>query len=83
MADIERFLNNSKIEHTLGDMGTVICGPIEELLSLAAELHNLPFARGAERVVTQITIDERLDIERKIGDKRLSVLNRINKDSNK
>lgn len=83
IADIERFLNKKGIEHSLGDMGTVIHASADELLRLAAELHNLPFARGAERVVTQITLDDRRDIERKIGEKKQAVVNRLKGESNK
>lgn len=77
VTDIQRFLQEKGAEHVLGDMGTVIHGPVEDLLSLAAEIHNRPFALGVQRVVTQITIDDRRDIERKIGEKRESVIKRL------
>lgn len=83
VADIEQFLNKRGVAHSLGDMGTVMYGPVDELLRLAAEVHNLPFARGAKRVVTQITIDDRRDIERKIGEKQQSVINRLKWENNK
>jgi len=83
VADIERFLNKKEVAHSLGDMGTVIHGSVDELLILAAEVHNLPFEKGAKRVVTQITIDDRRDIERKIGEKQQSVINRLKGESNK
>lgn len=77
IADIEYYLTQQGIDHALGDMGTVINGPVNDLLALAQELHNLPFSRGAQRVVTQIIIDDRRDRERKIGEKQEAVLNRI------
>lgn len=77
IADIEDLLNQRKINHALGDMGTVIQGTVDQLLTLAAELHEIPFNRGIRRVVTQITIDDRRDLERAIGDKRQAVYNRI------
>ncbi|MDH3328696.1 MAG: MTH1187 family thiamine-binding protein [Desulfobulbaceae bacterium] len=83
VADIERFLNKKGVAHSLGDMGTVIHGSADKLFSLAAEVHNLPFGRGAKRVVTQITLDDRRDIERKIGEKQQSVINRLKGESHK
>lgn len=77
VADIEIFLKEKGVEHSLQDMGTVVAGTTEELLQLGAELHRLPFSKGAQRVVTSITLDERLDKERKIGEKQASVLQRL------
>ncbi|MDW7771430.1 MAG: MTH1187 family thiamine-binding protein [Desulfobulbaceae bacterium] len=77
IVDIERFLLARGTKHVLHDMGTIIHGRPEELLVLAAEIHNLPFVRGAERVVTQITLDDRRDIEREIGEKKDSVINKL------
>lgn len=73
VADIESFLRESGVEHSLHDMGTVIHGSCEELLRLAQQIHRLPFTRGARRVVTQLTIDERLDRDPGIGEKKQSV----------
>ena len=77
VAEIEIFLKKKGVEHSLNDMGTVITGTTEELLQLSIELHRLPFSMGAQRVVTNITLDERLDKERKIGEKQASVFRRL------
>jgi len=77
VADIEHHLRCKGVEHTLHDMGTIIAGSTPELLQLAVEIHSLPLTLGAERVVTNITIDERLDLERKLGEKSRSVISRI------
>ena len=79
IADIEQFLTGKGVDHSLGDMGTVIYGSADELLQLASEIHNFPFNAGVQRVVTQLTIDDRRDIDRKIGEKREAVINRIPK----
>ncbi len=55
-------------------MGTVIHGAPEELLHLANEIHNLPFSRGAQRVVTHIALDDRRDKDRGLGAKQEAVL---------
>ena len=77
IADIERFLNEKGVDHSLHDMGTIIGGSTSELLQLAEAMHHLPFTKGAERVVTNITLDERLDLDRGLGDTQLSVHRRL------
>ncbi len=77
IADVERFLRDRGVAHTLNDMGTVIHGAPEELLHLANEIHNLPFRRGAQRVVTHIALDDRRDKDRGLGAKQEAVLRRL------
>ncbi len=77
VADVIRFLKDRGIPHTLTDMGTTIEGESEELLRLAARIHGLSFHRGAERVVTQIVLDERRDRQVHLSDKYQSVLRQI------
>lgn len=79
VADIERFLREKGLEHSLHDMGTVVCGSPGELFQLAGELHELPFNHGAMRVVTQISVDDRRDKDRKLDEKRRAVLDRLQK----
>ncbi|MCL7487400.1 MAG: MTH1187 family thiamine-binding protein [Desulfobulbaceae bacterium] len=74
IADIERFLRGKDIEHSLHDMGTIIAAPVNDLFAMAEEIHRLPFTKGAERVITHITVDERADLDRKIGEKQQAVL---------
>lgn len=73
VAAIESFLRKSGINHQMHDMGTIIHGSTDELFRLAQQIHQLPFAQGAKRVVTTLTIDERLDTDPEIGEKKLSV----------
>jgi uncharacterized protein (TIGR00106 family) len=42
-------------------MGTIMQGPLKRVLELAQEMHEVPFAMGAKRVVTTISIDDRRD----------------------
>jgi len=79
VADIERYLRGKGVEHSLHDMGTILTGSTQELLQLASEIHHLPLTRGAQRVVTTITLDERLDRQRSLGDKQQSVIRRLEK----
>ncbi|MFZ5799170.1 MAG: MTH1187 family thiamine-binding protein [Thermodesulfobacteriota bacterium] len=77
VADVERFLRDRGIEHQLQDMGTVVHGEADDLFRLAGQIHNLTFAKGVKRVVTQLTIDDRRDITRRIGDKQGAVQERL------
>ncbi|MBI2836248.1 MAG: MTH1187 family thiamine-binding protein [Chloroflexi bacterium] len=42
-------------------MGTIIQGPLEQVLQLAQKVHEIPFTMGVQRVVTTIYIDDRRD----------------------
>ena len=42
-------------------VGTIIQGPLERILELVPQMHRAPFARGAQKVVTTVSIDERRD----------------------
>lgn len=79
IADIEQFLRDNRVEHSLNDMSTVVAGPTPELLRLAYEIHRLPFTKGAQRVITSITLDERRDRDIRIGEKQQSVNRRLQK----
>ena len=81
VAEVENYLRHRGIEHQLQDMGTLLHGEAATLFRLAAEIHNLPFARGVQRVVTQITIDDRRDTERGLGDKQRAVLQRLDREA--
>jgi uncharacterized protein (TIGR00106 family) len=79
IADVQRELAKTKFPYILSDMGTVIEGDAGELLSLAAKLHELPFARGVRRVDTRIVIDDRRDKAVHLGEKTKSVHARLGK----
>jgi uncharacterized protein (TIGR00106 family) len=49
------------VSYQLTAMGTIIQGPLARILSLAQKMHETPFAMGARRVLTTITIDDRRD----------------------
>lgn len=49
------------ISYQLTPMGTVLQGPLARVMELAQELHELPFSRGVDRVLTTINIDDRRD----------------------
>lgn len=77
LAEVEAYLRRQQLRHRLNDMGTVVHGTLEELLRVARDLHELPFARGVQRVITHITIDDRRDKEVSLGDKTRAVEARL------
>ncbi len=49
------------LKHTLTPMSTVIEGELDRILEAVREMHEVPFIKGAQRVSTRITIDDRRD----------------------
>jgi uncharacterized protein (TIGR00106 family) len=76
VADIQTVLEKSGFPY-MTDMGTIVEGSSKELLALAAQLSELPFSKGIQRVVTQISLDDRRDKKAALGDKILSVAARL------
>ncbi|GIO16058.1 hypothetical protein J19TS2_56130 [Cohnella xylanilytica] len=66
VAAVQRTLEQApeKVKWQLTPMSTIIEGDLDELLAVVRRLHEVPFASGALRVSTSITIDDRRD---KIG----------------
>jgi len=77
VAGIQKALPGTGVSFQLNDMGTLIEGDIDELLTVVRQLYDIPFDQGAQRVVTQIVIDDRRDRDVKIGDKITSVQERL------
>jgi len=75
IAAIKKELLNLGLPFQLTDMGTTIEGDVSTLLNVAAQLHELPFHDGAQRVVTHIQIDDRRDKKVHLGDKSKTVDN--------
>jgi len=73
VAEIQDRLKACGLSFTMHDMGTIIEGEADELLSLAAQIHQMPFAHGVKRVLTQISIDDRRDKVVRLGDKQRTV----------
>jgi uncharacterized protein (TIGR00106 family) len=49
------------IKYQVTPMATMVEGPLERILELLEEMHELPFTMGVKRVVTNISIDDRRD----------------------
>jgi uncharacterized protein (TIGR00106 family) len=79
VVDIQKVLEKTCLPYELTDMGTVIEGNTKDLLELAAQLAEMPFSKGVNRVVTQISLDDRRDKKVSIGAKKASVASRLAK----
>jgi uncharacterized protein (TIGR00106 family) len=77
VAEIQRALAKEKFAHEMTDMGTIIEGEMSELLALAARMSEIPFYKGAQRVLTEITLDDRRDKKVGLGYKTASVKARL------
>jgi uncharacterized protein (TIGR00106 family) len=77
VADCIRVLKKSKVSYELTAMGTNVEGDLNTLVGLALKMHQVPFGRGAQRVVTTIKIDDRRDKKITIAGKKRAVQARL------
>ena len=49
------------IEYQITAMGTIVQGPLDKVMELSVQMHEVPFAHGAQRVLTTLKIDDRRD----------------------
>ena len=61
------------IKYQLTSMATILEGELDTLLKVVSALHAVPFEKGAKRVYTVVTIDERRDKEITMAGKVASV----------
>jgi len=60
-ASLEVLDSKKDLSYRLTPMGTVIEGPLAKVLEAIRAMHEVPFSKGAQRVVTSIKIDDRRD----------------------
>jgi uncharacterized protein (TIGR00106 family) len=53
--------NRKDIRYQLTPMGTILEGTMDAVLDAVRQMHEVPFGRGAKRVVTTLKIDDRRD----------------------
>ena len=61
VAECARVLDEAGLKHTLTPMGSVLEGPLDEILEVVKKVHEIPFTQGVMRVSTRLTIDDRRD----------------------
>ncbi len=62
VADCVSLLENAPdLHYRVTPMATVVEGSLDRILEIVAKMHELPFTKGVQRVVTSLTIDDRRD----------------------
>ena len=61
VAQAVKVLKGSSLQYQLTAMGTIISGDLDEILKIIRQMHESCFSTGAQRVLTQIRIDDRRD----------------------
>lgn len=62
VADVEKVLAlHPQVKSMLTPMSTILEGKLDEILALIRQMHEAPFLKGAGRVSTRISIDDRRD----------------------
>jgi uncharacterized protein (TIGR00106 family) len=69
----KRLESQDRVRFEMHAMGTALEGEVEDIFSLAAELHAVPFGEGIPRVYTVLKVDQRSDREQTLEDKLRSV----------
>jgi uncharacterized protein (TIGR00106 family) len=78
VAEIQRRLAaQDSVRFELHAMGTNLEGSTEDILSVVADLHRVPFELGLPRVYTVLKLDERRDREQTLEGKVSSVSERL------
>ncbi len=67
----------SDLKHQLTPMATIIEGDLDRILEVIRQMHEVPFAEGAQRVSTLIRIDDRRDKELTMAGKVQAVLSKL------
>ena len=58
---LEVLEGSNDLIYRLTPMGTVIEGSLDNVLGVVRKMHEVPFSKGASRVVTHLKIDDRRD----------------------
>ena len=60
-ACLEILEGRKDLSYQLTPMGTVIEGSLDVVLEVTRQMHEVPFEKGASRVITTLKVDERRD----------------------
>ena len=58
-----KMVEEEGLKYQITPTGTIVEGDIDQIMSLAQKMHQIPFSMGASRLISNITIDERHDKE--------------------
>jgi uncharacterized protein (TIGR00106 family) len=74
VAECLKVLDDSGLHYELHGMGTLVEGALEPLFAVIQKMHEVPFQKGAQRVVTTVKLDDRRDKPSSIQEKVASVI---------
>ena len=77
VADCVKVLKDAGANFEVNAMGTVIDGDLDDILMLVKKMHSVPFEKGVQRVVTNISIDDRRDKKVTSSEKLKSLMKRL------
>jgi uncharacterized protein (TIGR00106 family) len=77
VADCLRILKEEKVRYELTAMGTNVEGELKKLIKIALRMHDVPFKKGAPRVLTTLKIDDRRDKKGTLSGKKSSVQSKL------
>jgi uncharacterized protein (TIGR00106 family) len=69
--------DHPNLKYELTPMSTVIEGSLEDALKALKDMHEAPFAHGAQRVFTSVSIDDRRDRQLTLRGKVDSVVKKL------
>jgi uncharacterized protein (TIGR00106 family) len=65
-----------QVSYQLTPMSTIVEGPLDKVIDIMKQLHEIPFNKGALRVLTTLKIDDRRDKEITMSSKVAAVLDK-------
>ena len=77
VADCLQVLKQKRVTFELSAMGTNIEGNLKDLMYIALKMHEVPFKKGAPRVLTTMRIDDRRDKKGTLEGKKKAVRNKL------
>jgi uncharacterized protein (TIGR00106 family) len=81
VADCLRILKKEKVRYELSSMGTNIEGDLKDLFKIALKMHQIPFRKGAQRVLTTLKFDDRRDKKGTLEGKKRAVQKKLRRKS--
>jgi uncharacterized protein (TIGR00106 family) len=73
ISDACKVVKDRGMKYQITPTATIIEGSVEELMEVAKKMHQTPFNKGVNRVITNMTIDERTDKNMDLGNQVQSV----------
>ena len=77
VADCLQVLKQERVTFELSAMGTNIEGNPRDLMRIAMKMHEVPFKKGAPRVLTTMRIDDRRDKKGTLEGKKKAVRRKL------